>query len=241
MFNPGGKERINITRYGREQKKAQDKKHREEVGKALKEARVATGVTQKKLADILGVNSKTLSAYENGRIMAPGNVLIKAAKLLGVEIDTLGHAADHSPLTPLRKLHRVPVLDGKTKYHSKEEFFLGKDPIAFGLVDVDKPEEYIFVTAADDDLSELNIKTGYHCLVRKMQKPSDKNVVACLIDGMPTIRQYEYLSDGRYLLKTGDFSNNDLIVENGKIGDLVVEYLGVVKLVQFASQKEVCP
>ena len=58
-------------------------------------------------------------------------------------------------------------------------------------------------------------------------------LVACLVDGLPLVRKYEWLAEGKYRLRCGDFGGPDIVVEDGKAADKKVEYLGVVRLVQF--------
>lgn len=55
------------------------------VGKRLKEARKKYGVTQDKVAELLGISKQTISNYETGNTYPPEKMLDKLCKLYGVE------------------------------------------------------------------------------------------------------------------------------------------------------------
>lgn len=53
------------------------------IGRNLKKARELSGISQEKLADLLGVSRATLSAIENGHIVIDSSKLLAAARVLG--------------------------------------------------------------------------------------------------------------------------------------------------------------
>ncbi len=57
--------------------------------KRLKDLREDNDLTQKKVADILGISQTTYSRYENGILDIPSKVLIQLAKFYNVSIDFL--------------------------------------------------------------------------------------------------------------------------------------------------------
>lgn len=59
------------------------------TGAFLKELRKEKGMTQEKLADMLMVNSRTVSRWENGRTMPDFDMLIELAKLYDVSMEEL--------------------------------------------------------------------------------------------------------------------------------------------------------
>lgn len=60
-----------------------------DVGKRLREARIEAGLTQKKVADLLGTGQSTISSYEKGNTLILLLFLIKFAKITNKSIDYL--------------------------------------------------------------------------------------------------------------------------------------------------------
>ncbi len=56
---------------------------------AIREKRIAKGLTQDELATALNIRRTTVSMWETGNSMPRGEVLIKLAKILGCTIDEL--------------------------------------------------------------------------------------------------------------------------------------------------------
>ena len=73
------------------------------LGKALFKARQDAGLSQVDIGKILGVDYKTISAYEKGRIRIPGVFLLKVAKTLNMSLDHLLGM-------------EFPKMDGRTKH-----------------------------------------------------------------------------------------------------------------------------
>ena len=55
----------------------------------LKAVRLQAGISQERLAAMLGVTKRTIINYENGQTLPPVSMLPKIAKLFGVTIGTL--------------------------------------------------------------------------------------------------------------------------------------------------------
>lgn len=54
------------------------------LAKNIKIARATSGLSQKQLADKIGISEKTISAYETGRAIPPSPTLAKIADVTGV-------------------------------------------------------------------------------------------------------------------------------------------------------------
>lgn len=65
------------------------------LGKRLKELRIASGLTQKQLADILGINSVTYLHYEKEQREPPLSLLADMAKFFDVSVDYLLGLTDY--------------------------------------------------------------------------------------------------------------------------------------------------
>ena len=68
--------------------------YRKEFGARLKAARRAAGLTQKDLAEVLGITPTGYSKYEQGRADMPTSALVKTVKILRCSADKLLGLAD---------------------------------------------------------------------------------------------------------------------------------------------------
>ena len=59
------------------------------MGEKLKEARLAAGMTQQDLANVLGCKVKDVSRWENGHVEPKALTLKKMAQALGCSMDDL--------------------------------------------------------------------------------------------------------------------------------------------------------
>ena len=60
-----------------------------QIGETIAEARRASGLSQVTLAKMMGVNKRTISAYEKGTRRVHGARLIELAKSLNISLDSL--------------------------------------------------------------------------------------------------------------------------------------------------------
>ena len=63
--------------------------NQEKIGKFIAELRKEKNITQEELADILGVNVKSISRWENGKTMPDLSLLSILSRKLNVEISEL--------------------------------------------------------------------------------------------------------------------------------------------------------
>lgn len=77
------------------------------LGKTLKEARENAGLTQKALAELIGISTTAVSKYENGELIPNKDVLIKMSTVLGESINMITMKFEdptyNQPLEPLIK------------------------------------------------------------------------------------------------------------------------------------------
>ena len=76
----------------------------------LKEFRKMKNLSQQQVADMIGVNQRTYSSYENNQSEPNIEKLIKLAKLFGVSVDTLiGNDAEIVDLTVLDEDRKLVI------------------------------------------------------------------------------------------------------------------------------------
>lgn len=80
-----------------------------EFGKKLRALRLQAKITQKQLAEMLGVELATISAYETGKIMPSIPKIKKICEIFNINPDTIlgSQSVDFIPL-----VNRIPVYDG---------------------------------------------------------------------------------------------------------------------------------
>ena len=54
---------------------------KQDIGKLIKDARKALGITQAEFAKLLGKGRTTITEYERGQIVPPGDILLKIQEL----------------------------------------------------------------------------------------------------------------------------------------------------------------
>jgi transcriptional regulator with XRE-family HTH domain len=73
----------------------------ESLGGKMRDLRAARGMTQRALAEALGVTTSTISVYERAAKTPPLETVVKLAELFDVSIDYLcGHDVRQRPITP---------------------------------------------------------------------------------------------------------------------------------------------
>lgn len=73
---------------------------REEIGRIIKESRIAAGLTQLQAAEALGRPQQTIAAWENGRSQPDANTLFDLFRVLGRSVDeAFGFTMESAPLS----------------------------------------------------------------------------------------------------------------------------------------------
>lgn len=83
----------------------------------IREERQKKNITQKKIAEVLGVNATVVSKYEKGIVTPPADKIKRIADFLGVTVDRL-MTEDYSDGKSLYNVHRMtnPYSDDLDKY-----------------------------------------------------------------------------------------------------------------------------
>jgi len=101
------------------------------IGKRVRKLRQQQNMTQKELANILGIANNTLSNYENGNREIDNNTLISIANQFNVSTDYL---LGHSDITIPKPEHFDEFIEDVGRIDLKElmdkyEFFYGDDTV----------------------------------------------------------------------------------------------------------------
>jgi transcriptional regulator with XRE-family HTH domain len=90
----------------------------ETIGQRIARLRKERGLTQKQLADKIGIIQVLVSDYEKGKLRLHAEMVVRFARALGVKTDEVlgltGNAADKKTATPdikiMRRLNRIAAL-----------------------------------------------------------------------------------------------------------------------------------
>lgn len=83
----------------------------------LKELRKNSALTQKQIADVIGIDRSTYSYYENGKASPSLEVLIKIAKVFNVTLDYIIYGEESKTVQPVSVL-----TDNYTSYSKVDSF-----------------------------------------------------------------------------------------------------------------------
>ena len=92
--------------------------------KRLKQLREKKAVSQKEVAEAIGVKAQTISGYESGRTKPPLDIAAKLAKYFGASLDWLCGIEDSSTLTNRKLMKTINVLasaaEGTVSYRTND-------------------------------------------------------------------------------------------------------------------------
>ncbi len=83
----------------------------------LKELRKNSALTQKQIADVIGIDRSTYSYYENGKASPSLEVLVKIAKVFNVTLDYIIYGEESKTVQPVSVL-----TDNYTSYSKVDSF-----------------------------------------------------------------------------------------------------------------------
>ena len=75
---------------------------KEEIASKLKQARIKANMTQREVADILGMTYQAISNYERGKTKVESDILIKLCKIYNVSVpEILSDTSENKDIDPL--------------------------------------------------------------------------------------------------------------------------------------------
>ncbi|MBD5556428.1 MAG: helix-turn-helix transcriptional regulator [Roseburia sp.] len=115
---------------------------KEEIALKLKQARTKSNMTQKEVADILGMTYQAISNYERGKTKVESNILVKLCQIYNISVPEI--LSDGNELQAIKKAERSSTPDlqlekiiefytsmnkkGKQELFDQAEYLLGKYP-----------------------------------------------------------------------------------------------------------------
>jgi len=99
---------------------------RDGIGARIAAARKATGLSQRQVADMLGVPPRTLSYYESPAGDIPSSLLVPLADVLGVEVHELLRIEESGPRKPGPKGCLQELFEAVREMPRKDQQFVVK-------------------------------------------------------------------------------------------------------------------
>jgi len=144
-----------------------------DVGKMIREARQARGISLRALADQVGIHFTHLSKIENGKDKIGRASLAKIADALGVDPDLMLGEAGHQAM-PFRVLGNIAA--GKPSEAIE-------DVETFDLTKVFDPNSHFLLRVRGDSMILDGINNGDLAIIRHADTARNNDTVVAVVDG----------------------------------------------------------
>lgn len=168
----------------------------------LKIERNKIGLSQKELADKLGMNARTYASYERGERDISTSVLLNICQTLNISSDALLGNDNSNELEQLIqkydnikpvKMKRFPMLG---EIACGEPIFADEDKEHFVMADIEIHADFC-LTAKGDSMINARIHNGDIVFIREMPMVENGDIAAVIIDDEATLKRvYYYPDDG---------------------------------------------
>lgn len=166
-----------------------------DIGERIRKVRIQRGLTQKELAEMVGVDQTTISSYENGRRNIDLPTLSKIAKALHISLKDLVtsevEVIDLPKTAKIVPLYSLPASAGNGMF--PDEVYI-IDHIASHRIDAD------FAIKAEGDSMYPVVPDGAILLIRKTSDARDGDMVLCSYDGHIFVKWLHKDSGNIYLI-----------------------------------------
>ena len=210
------------------------------LGRRLRLLREKNDMSQKDLAEKLGISTMAVSNYELGKREPDIDTILRIARIFDVSVAyLLGEVDDPKKhLGELKldseteeKLRYVPVFS--TSISAGNGIFPDSFYPSEYLPTTRRDVDYVFIV--DGDSMEPEIKNGGRVLVRATADVGEGDMIVCLYDGMIFVKYYHKLDDGKVLLTSENKEYPPVVVNSEKFTIIgkVVEIINPPKSEKF--------
>lgn len=192
------------------------------LAERLKNERNKTGLSQKELAEKLGMNARTYASYERGERDISTSVLLTICQTLNISSDALlgnNTAEEKNELDDLTKkydnikpvkLKRFPMLG---EIACGEPIFADEEREHYVMADMDINADFCLTTKGDSMIN-ARIYEGDIVFIKEMPIVENGDIAAVIIDEEATLKRVYYYPDDNML---------QLVAENPKYKPLVYQ------------------
>ena len=165
-----------------------------DVGKMIKDARVARGISLRGLASQVGIHFSHLSKIENGKDSIGRDSLTKIAESLGVDPDLMLGEAGHQTV-PFRVLGNIAA--GKP-------IEAIEDVETFDLTKVFDPHSHFLLRVRGTSMILDGINDGDLAIIRHADTAKNNDTVVAVVDGEVTLKRFGKLKNTITLIPAND-------------------------------------
>lgn len=174
-----------------------------EFSKKLKVLRKQKGITQEKLATIIGLERSSVGKYESTNVIPSPDVLIKLSDFFGVTINELLGKDKDDVYTRLDnvfpiELKRFPVLGDIA---CGEPIFAEEEHETYIMASADIKADFCLV-AKGDSMTGARINDGDVVFIRKQPVVNNGEIAAVMIGNEATLKRWFYYPDKNKLVLT---------------------------------------
>lgn len=188
--------------------------------------RKRSGMSQKELAEKIGISRSAVGMYEAGEREPDFETLEALADTFNVNMDTLlGKSSPPSNAIPYTAAHKAPILGSIPAGYPVLAI---EDIEGYADIPYSDEENYFFLRVNGESMKNAGIHTGDLVLIRREKCAEDGQVVAARVNGdEATLKRYKKQGDNVLLLpENPDFEPRIIPAKDFETGD--AQIIGVV-------------
>ncbi|MCA9066701.1 MAG: transcriptional repressor LexA [Planctomycetaceae bacterium] len=151
------------------------------IGNLIREARRASGISLRVLADRVGIHFSHLSKVENGRDTVGSQTLRRIAEELGADPEIFLGEAGHQAM-PFRIVGDIAA---GVPIEAVEDFE------TFDLAKQFDPQQHFLLRVKGESMIEAGITSGDLAIIRHSCVARNGQIVAAVVDGEATLKRFQ--------------------------------------------------
>jgi transcriptional regulator with XRE-family HTH domain len=184
------------------------------VGTGIHNARLQKGMSQKELAKKLGVSESFLADVETGRKIVKEDLIARAEKLLGVDLNEADLVQTDEPVENIKEtapsktinkqwedafshvLKKLPVMDTKMQEIYDYKYL----PVIDKKIEGYNPDKVVYIQVPDDSMRGFRMHKGDSVMLFVNSEMVSNSISLIEIDGKRCIRQIKRLDSTKVLI-----------------------------------------
>lgn len=148
----------------------------------LKSARLNKGLTQKELAEKIGVTTTAITNYETGVRSPKESVMLKIFDALSVSPNELfkDNFSSEPTFTPYNPAYKAPVYE---RISAGLPLLANDSIVGYEMIDRKDDAEYFVLRVSGDSMNAARINDGDEIVVRRQSDVDDGDIAVVLVNG----------------------------------------------------------